>query len=196
MDKLIFIGMLPMIVLALISGDLFAVLFGETWSEAGRYAEILIPWIFFSFIASPLSSLFAVYERQGTALFLQCFIFFTRFISLYIGGIHQNIYLAIGLFSSTGVVVYGAYAMFNMKFADADIKKICLSFIKEFSYCLPVAIGILCVKYVLEFDRIFLLITALIFAVLFVLFFRRKYLSLLPQRYLNETNKRKYYSRY
>lgn len=184
MDKLIFIGMLPMILMAMIAEDLFVVLFGETWGEAGRYAQILTPWLMFVFISSPLSSLFAVYERQGTALFLQCLIFSTRLISLYIGGIHQNVYLALGLFSLTGVVTYGAYAMLNMKFANANIRKICLSFVKEAGYCLPAAAAILYLKYLLGFDRLVLLIATLIFVALHIFLFRHKYFTLLPQRVL------------
>ncbi len=47
MDKLMFVGILPTAVLAMISEELFAVLFGARWSEAGRYTQILAPWIFF-----------------------------------------------------------------------------------------------------------------------------------------------------
>jgi len=40
MNKLMFIGILPIVILAMIGEDLFAVIFGQRWLEAGRYAQI------------------------------------------------------------------------------------------------------------------------------------------------------------
>ncbi|OPZ95838.1 MAG: colanic acid exporter [Bacteroidetes bacterium ADurb.Bin408] len=181
MDKLMFIAILPTIILAIIGEDLFAVLFGDRWTEAGRYTQILSPWIFFWFVSSPLSSLFAVYERQGTALLLQCLIFSTRLISLYIGGIQQNIHLALGLFSLTGVVAYGAYAMLNIKLAKASGLIILKLFIKHVVYSLPFGACLMYSKYVIQLGHLKILSIALALIMIYVFLNRRRYLSLLPQ---------------
>ena len=70
-----FIGILPTVILSMVGEELFMVVFGERWVDAGRYTQILAPWVFFTFIASPLSTIFLVYERQGAALFVNLIIF-------------------------------------------------------------------------------------------------------------------------
>jgi O-antigen/teichoic acid export membrane protein len=44
--------------------DLFAVIFGESWREAGIYAKILIPYFAVNFIVSALSVTDSVMEKQ------------------------------------------------------------------------------------------------------------------------------------
>ena len=148
MDKLMLIGILPTMILVISGEELFEVLFGQRWSEAGRYAQILAPWFLIWFFSSPLSTLFSVYERQGSALTLHSFIFITRVISLYIGGIYKNIYLALGLFSATGIVAYTFVAFWNIKLANADGFKILSHFIRYGLYSLPACLFMFVIKYV------------------------------------------------
>lgn len=73
---------LPAALLLLVAGPaLFRVVFGPEWEPAGRYAQILSPYMFFVFVASPLAFLPFVLDRQwqsfllstsGNALFLGC----------------------------------------------------------------------------------------------------------------------------
>lgn len=101
------IGLFPMLVLAIIASDLFIVVFGSEWAEAGRYTQILSVWAFFWFVSSPLSTLFSVLERQEYGLRIQVAIFASRLISLVAGGLLANAYIALALFSASGVLVYG-----------------------------------------------------------------------------------------
>ena len=179
MDKLMFIGILPTMVLAMIGEEVFTVVFGERWVEAGRYSQILAPWLFFWFISSPLSSLFAVYERQGTALSVQFIIFITRFVSLYIGGIYQNIYLALGLFSITGIAAYGIYAIFNIRIANASERKIFSGFMKYFIYALPIIICLFLIKYVFQCGLIIVLSATFLLGALHLFVFRYRYYELM-----------------
>jgi len=41
LDLLIFYAILPVMIFAITGEELFSVLFGETWREAGRYTQIL-----------------------------------------------------------------------------------------------------------------------------------------------------------
>lgn len=177
MDKLMFIGILPTIVLATVGTELFTVVFGERWVEAGRYTQILAPWIFFWFIASPLSAVFAVYERQGSALYVHSIIFITRVISLYIGGIYQNIYLALGLFSLTGIAAYALYAALNIRLAKANGRRILFNSFKYSLYSLPVLFCLLLVKYTFQFSPIVILSVTVTTGVLYFFVFRDKYYS-------------------
>jgi len=179
MDKLMFIGILPTMVLAMVGEELFTVVFGERWIEAGRYTQILSPWIYFWFISSPLSALFSVYERQGSALSIHSVIFLTRVISLYIGGVYHNIYIALGLFSVTGIAAYTFVAAWNIRLAKASGRKILFNFFKFSLYSLPVILSLFLVKYTFQFSTIVILYSSLFIVTFYFFAFRRKYISLL-----------------
>ena len=178
MDKLMFIGIVPTTILAMVGEELFAVVFGERWVEAGRYTQILAPWVFFWFISSPLNVLFSVYERQGAALSVYLVIFLTRVISLYIGGIYQNIYLALGLFSITGVAAYTFVAAWNIRLAKGNGKRILFNFLKYSLRSLPVLLCLFLVKYTFHFSSIVILSSALLMVTFYFFAFRSKYISL------------------
>lgn len=178
MDALIFIGLLPTMVLAMVGEEVFAVIFGGRWFEAGRYAQILAPWIFFWFISSPLAMLFSVYERQGSALSVHSLILVTRIISLYIGGLYQNVYLALGLFSATGIIAYGFVAAWNIRLSHANGLKILFSFIKYTLYSLPVCLSLFVVKYTFQSGPVVILSSALTMGVLYFFAFRHKFIRL------------------
>jgi len=108
--RLVTIGFAPMLVLGIVASDLFRVVFGARWAEAGVYTQILSLWTFFWFISSPLSSLFSVLEMQEFGLKLNVVILTTRFLSLAAGGLMGNARLALILFAASGVLVYGYYS--------------------------------------------------------------------------------------
>jgi len=105
--RLVMIGLFPMLILALIGREAFAVVFGAQWAEAGTYAQILSVWTCFWFISSPLSTLYGVLERQDLSLALNGVIFATRLLSLWIGGLLQNPRMALVLFALSGTLTYG-----------------------------------------------------------------------------------------
>jgi O-antigen/teichoic acid export membrane protein len=58
------VGILPFGTLMVFGEDLFGFIFGSDWSEAGRYAAIMSPWLFFNFLVAPISHLPTVLSRQ------------------------------------------------------------------------------------------------------------------------------------
>jgi len=105
--RLVSFGLLPAILIFFVGEELFAVLLGEPWREAGVYTQILAPFVFFWFISSPLSQLINVKERQGTGVLLQAAILIFRVVPLIIGGQLGDARFAIILFSISGAAVYG-----------------------------------------------------------------------------------------
>ncbi len=103
------LSMFPCLVLALTGRDIFIAAFGQRWAEAGVYTQILSVWVCFWFISSPLSAVLSVLEEQAFDLRFNVLILSSRFLSLLIGGLMGNARLALGLFSATGVLVYGYY---------------------------------------------------------------------------------------
>jgi O-antigen/teichoic acid export membrane protein len=119
-QRLATLSVVPLVVLGLVGREAFAFVFGPRWAEAGLYAQILAPWTFFWFLSSPLSTLFAVLERQEFGLKLNLAIFATRLASLMVGGRSHNPRLALVLFSVSGVVVYGYYSFAIIEASGVD----------------------------------------------------------------------------
>ncbi|MBP8042786.1 MAG: oligosaccharide flippase family protein [Bacteroidales bacterium] len=186
MDKLMFFGILPTAVLSMVGEELFTVVFGARWFEAGQYTQILAPWIFFWFISSPLSALFSVYERQGSALFVHLLIFLTRVISLYIGGVYQNIYLALALFSGTGIIAYALVAAWNIRLARSNGRNILFTFFKYSLHSLPILLCLFLVKYIFQFKSIVILSSAVTMALLYFFAYRKKIQSIVRSEGLCE----------
>lgn len=63
--KTLFLLSFPIFLIVMVFGpDLFELVFGSDWREAGEYARIMSPWLFLNFIASPLSNLPLILNKQ------------------------------------------------------------------------------------------------------------------------------------
>lgn len=69
-----------------IAPELAEVGFGIDWVETGEYAQLLMPWMLFSFISTTLSVLVSVLHKQGQELVFQLAYLLCIMISLVIGG--------------------------------------------------------------------------------------------------------------
>jgi len=63
---------------------LFGLVFGAKWALAGMYAQIIMPLLFMRFIASPLSMINIVFEKQNIAMYWQLSLLATVIISFLI----------------------------------------------------------------------------------------------------------------
>ncbi|MGC0153931.1 lipopolysaccharide biosynthesis protein [Chromobacterium vaccinii] len=63
-------ALFPFLVIQIFGEPLFTLVFGHSWSEAGRYAEAMSLFILFHFVASPLGMVPPVINRQRFAFFL------------------------------------------------------------------------------------------------------------------------------
>jgi O-antigen/teichoic acid export membrane protein len=120
--RLTAIGLFPALVLGIAGPALFSIVFGANWEEAGRYAQILSPWMFMLFISAPLSALFSTLERQELALVVNIAILVTRFLALLVGGLTHNIYTTLFIWSGTGVLVYGGLALWLLRLAHVPLR--------------------------------------------------------------------------
>ena len=71
-----------------------------------------------------------MFEKQELALIVHTSILITRFVSLIIGGLLKNAYIALGLFSASGVLVYGGLAFWNLILAKLSFRTILLVLMK------------------------------------------------------------------
>ncbi len=168
-DRLVAITLVPVLLLAILGKELFTVILGAQWAEAGIYAQILAPWIFFLFISSPLSTLFSILERQETALIVHIAILSTRFASLLIGGLIKNVYLALALWSASGVIVYGGLALWNLKITGVPLNHSLRTLGKYLLAGSPIAALLITMNYFLPIADIWVLLTAAIASLLYVI---------------------------
>lgn len=118
------IGVVPLFLLILLGPELFAYIFGDEWRLAGELARYMAPWIFLVFVASPFTSLFGILEKQSYGMFFQFMVLGARAISLLIGGLHQNLTLAVALFSLVSVVFWVLFLFWVAIALRGDIKKL------------------------------------------------------------------------
>lgn len=128
----------PTLALTFFGAELFALVFGRDFQSAGEYAEILSVWMFFWFVASPLSNIFTVLERQGLALRVHALVFISRLGALLIGGTQGNIELTLWLLSSSGVLVYGGLMAWNLALAGVKWRHWSRTLLIELARALPV----------------------------------------------------------
>ena len=72
---LVRMGLFPIVAAIFAAPDLFSLVLGADWYEAGVYAQYLAPWLFFSMIASPLTRIFDVKQKQKHDLIFSIIMF-------------------------------------------------------------------------------------------------------------------------
>ncbi|OQY43178.1 MAG: translocase [Anaerolineaceae bacterium 4572_78] len=135
--QLVKIGLYPSLMLMLVGEDLFILVFGSNWAEAGVYVQILSIWTFFWFISSPLSTLFSVLERQDISLYINIAIFLSRLLALGIGGYFGNARLALILFGGSGILVYGYLSVLIVNLSGVSWKAIVQILFSNLIFFLP-----------------------------------------------------------
>ncbi len=145
-QRLVALALYPSLAMTVAGREIFVVVFGPAWAEAGTYVQILGLWMFFWFISSPLSTLFSVLEHQELGLIVHAAIFVTRAISLVVGGALGNVYLALALFAGSGVLVYGGLTIWNIKLAGVPLRRSLYILAQQGLYCAPATAVLLFLK--------------------------------------------------
>ena len=155
--RLVSFGIFPILLITLIGEDIFVVVFGARWAEAGVYMQILGLWIFFQFISSPISTLFAVLEKQHYGLFFNGILFGTRVASLIFGGITGDVRFTLCLFAGTGVVSYCFLSFWLISKAGLPVMRAFYHIVKYSFYSSPLLIVVALAKWSLNLQEIWLL---------------------------------------
>jgi len=168
-SRLVSFGMFPILILTIIGRDLFTVVFGSQWAEAGTYTQILSIWTFFWFVSSPLSTLYYVIEKQDLLLKLDVAIIVTRAISLGIGGILGDARLALSLFAVSGIFVYGYLGLIIVAASGVPWKRIFNILGLNFLFFLPAGIILISLN-AAHVSREIELIAAFVFSGIYLLY--------------------------
>jgi O-antigen/teichoic acid export membrane protein len=100
--------LVPFILTGIFAPAIFGFLFGENWVEAGRYAQIILPWIFMVSLVMPLSFIPDMYRKQRIAMLIDGVKLLGRVAGLAVGVWLENAYIGLALYSlaSTLVILY------------------------------------------------------------------------------------------
>ena len=112
--KLAQIGIVPFVLLFMFAPNLFAIIFGSEWREAGMYTQILIPWLFIVFLTSPLTPVITILGKLGEYVIFEILLFLSRVLSIALGFyVFDSPVVSIVLFSSVGIV-FNVFLLFYL----------------------------------------------------------------------------------
>jgi len=101
-------GVPPTLILLIWAPELFAFIFGDTWYQAGIYAQILAPVAMIRLISSPLSYMFFLKEKLQLNLIFQMTYFGLIILSITVGAYYNSELLMFYLMSVSGIIFYSA----------------------------------------------------------------------------------------
>lgn len=94
-------------VLAVIAPEMFALVFGAEWREAGRYVQWLSIMLYANFVYSPISTSFGIMDRQDAGLLLHAGLLAVSVTSIWVGAtVYHSTLVAVALYSVSCAVLY------------------------------------------------------------------------------------------
>ena len=103
--------------------NLFQIIFGDDWSEAGKLIQYLSPWAFLWFVTTTLTPTFSILQKQRVQLLWNVFNFTSRISAVIIAGLISDEYLLINLLGILGILIYGAKLIIIMRISGIQLVK-------------------------------------------------------------------------
>jgi O-antigen/teichoic acid export membrane protein len=104
--RLSLIGVVPFAIIGFYGPEIFSYVFGDKWTQAGSYAQILAPMFFIKFTVSPLLSSFYVSNKLKIDMYFQFIFALIVMLSIFVGNYLNNITVLISLLSASGSIIY------------------------------------------------------------------------------------------
>lgn len=140
--QLVVLGLFPMFLITIIGRELFTLVFGALWAEAGVYSQILSVWTFFIFLVSPLSNLPNILGKNEVAVIINLIKVITTIGAFVIGGLLENARLGLWLFSISGSIAYIIYILWANHSSGIIYRDTISIFLKKFLFCSPFLIAV------------------------------------------------------
>jgi O-antigen/teichoic acid export membrane protein len=176
-QKLLTISLLPSLILMVVGEDLFILVFGQNWSEAGIYAQLLALWGLIWFISSPLSTVYIVLEQQKKEPIIHTLIFTSRLLAIGTGGFLNSPRLAVGLFAISGLISYGYLIINIFSFSGLSLVNFLRANLKSTAITLVFIMPLIFLKLHSKISQINLLLTAGVTLVVYIFFYRRTFIN-------------------
>ena len=121
---LVVLALLPMGVLLAVAPGLFGLVFGPAWSEAGRYAQALVPAQLMLFAALPLTQAFFVYENQELGLVWNASFLVVSVASFALGASLGGALGAVQCYSLASALMYGVVVLLAFSWSGGVLRQI------------------------------------------------------------------------
>jgi O-antigen/teichoic acid export membrane protein len=118
--RLLMVALVPSLALLFAAPWLFGAIMGKGYVEAGQFAQIMIPYLFLGFLASPLSRTLIVAERVRPELFWQIGLFCTTGIGLYFASRNGTLFQTVGAYSLAYSMMYVIYLLMSHRAARGN----------------------------------------------------------------------------
>ncbi|MFA4824276.1 MAG: oligosaccharide flippase family protein [Methanoregula sp.] len=159
----------PLLTIMIIGGDFFGVVFGNSWVEAGIFAQILCIFFLINFVTNPMTLIYIILEKQVFGLYFNIINFLTRLTVLLIGGLFFNVYIALILFALAGIFVYLFVLIQLMKYAKVRWKNIVQQLISVLLMFFPAGVLLIMLQVYIRNPYVTVL-TASVFVVIYYLY--------------------------
>lgn len=103
------VTLVPALILLVFAPALFTLVFGDQWTIAGEFVQIMVPIIFFRLVSSPLSSVLWAEGRNAWQLGWQVTFLAATVGSFLLGGWRGDIHLALMTYTACASLLYLAY---------------------------------------------------------------------------------------
>jgi O-antigen/teichoic acid export membrane protein len=140
------IGFAPIVFVGVIAPELFHVLFGPEWAVAGTYVQWMVPWLATSFVASPLTTLNVVLERQRFGLAFQTVLLSAKLGGIILGNFIGGPLTTVACYSIAAAICYLGFGLWISAAAGAPLRSLLKAIGVELCAVLPFAIFLVATK--------------------------------------------------
>ncbi len=117
------LSVVPFFVIIFFGEDIFAIVLGERWREAGVYAQIMGVMFLFRFIVSPLTYVYTIGNRLKEDFYLHTLFLVLGFLSFYVGyELFKSTYYSLIIFSILYSLIYVVYLIRSYQISMGVIK--------------------------------------------------------------------------
>ncbi len=135
--RLVMVMLFPALVILVCGPDIFAVVFGEPWRDAGSYAQILVPWLLMSMICAPLTRIFDVTEQQRQDLAVGLVSMAVMVAALFIGGRSGDITVFLVCLCSGGCLARIFQLGVLASLAKVRISRLLMPYVRYLAFSVP-----------------------------------------------------------
>lgn len=110
---------IPFVVIIVFAPEIFAFIFGQEWREAGVYTQILSLALFFNVVVSTVSFIPSLIGKQQKAFIVGIVQVVLLIVSIMVGVVQNNIYLALALFAMSNTLIL----LYNLSWMLKGLKR-------------------------------------------------------------------------
>lgn len=141
-SRLITVGLFPTLALMITGPEVVTLFLGAPWETAGVYLRWLAPWFFLASIASPLTRIFDLLEKQRLEFATSAIIFALQMLLFLYGCYTGDIMRAIFFLALGGTLARIIHIVVMLRLAGTSARDALVPYIKQLMFAAPL-LGIL-----------------------------------------------------